>query len=88
MPTDAIRFALLIVGQKKIEGFWLSEWSREQGTVTMLRLFRKLARLLATGVIATEIGKSFSIDQYAEAARMAAEPGHRGKVLFRFEPAK
>ena len=79
---------LLIVGQKRVEGFWLSEWAREQGTVTMLGLFRKLARLLAQGVISTEIGQSFSIDHFAEATRMAAEPGHRGKVLFRFKQAK
>jgi NADPH:quinone reductase-like Zn-dependent oxidoreductase len=75
---------ILVVGQKRIEGFWLSEWVREQGTVTMLGLFRRLARLMKAGIIATEIGKCFSIDQYAEATRLTAEPGHRGKVLFRF----
>ncbi|HEV8061739.1 MAG TPA: zinc-dependent alcohol dehydrogenase family protein [Gemmataceae bacterium] len=79
---------LLVVGQKRLEGFWLSEWTREQGTVTMLRLFKKLARLMTTGVIATNIGKSFGIDQFAEATRLAAEPGHQGKVLFRFQSSK
>lgn len=75
---------LLLVGQKRIEGFWLSEWSREQGVMTMLGLFRKLARLLAAGVIRTEIGQKFAIDQFEAATRLAAEPGHQGKVLFRF----
>ena len=79
---------ILLTGQKKIEGFWLSEWTREQGTVTMLRLFRKLAGLLAKKVIGTETGKAFSIDQYAEATKLAAEPGHRGKILFRFQAPK
>jgi NADPH:quinone reductase len=75
---------LLIVGQKRIEGFWLSDWSREQGALTMIRLFRKLARLMTNGVIGTEIGKTFVMDQFAAATRLAAEPGHQGKVLFRF----
>jgi NADPH:quinone reductase len=79
---------ILLTGQKKLEGFWLSEWTREQGTVTMLRLFRKLAALLTKRVIATETGKSFSIEQYAEATKLAAEPGHKGKILFRFQTAK
>jgi NADPH:quinone reductase len=79
---------ILLTGQKRLEGFWLSEWTREQGTVTMLRLFRKLAALLTNRVIATETGKSFSIDQYAEATKLAAEPGHKGKILFRFQTAK
>jgi NADPH:quinone reductase-like Zn-dependent oxidoreductase len=79
---------ILLTGQKSLEGFWLSEWTREQGTVTMLRLFRKLTGLLARGVIATEPGKSFTIDQYAEAVRLASEPGRRGKILFRFQGVK
>jgi NADPH2:quinone reductase len=79
---------ILLTGQKRLEGFWLSEWTREQGTVTMLRLFRKLAALLTNRVIATETGKSFSIEQYAEATKLAAEPGHKGKILFRFQAAK
>ncbi len=79
---------ILLVGQKRLEGFWLSEWTREQGTVTMLRLFRRLARLLTTRVISTDTGKSFAIDQYADATRLAAEPGHKGKILFRFQAGK
>ncbi len=79
---------VLLTGQKRLEGFWLSEWTREQGTVTMLRLFRKLAGLLTNRVIGTESGKSFSIDQFAEATKLAAEPGHKGKILFRFQAAK
>lgn len=78
---------ILLVGQKRIEGFWLSEWVRDQSTVTMLGLFRKLARLLKTRVIATDIGQTFGIEQYAQATRLAAEPAHRGKVLFRFPTA-
>src|SRR5262249_24590680 len=33
---------VLMVGRKCIEGFWLSEWSRAQGVLTMLKLFRQI----------------------------------------------
>jgi NADPH:quinone reductase len=86
LASEPLQFdsRLLLVGQKRIEGFWLSEWSREQGMLTMVRLFKKLGRLMTAGVIGTEIGQTFVMDQFAAATRLAAEPGHQGKVLFRF----
>jgi NADPH:quinone reductase-like Zn-dependent oxidoreductase len=33
---------VLMVGKKRVEGFWLSEWVREQKPWTMLLLFRKI----------------------------------------------
>jgi NADPH:quinone reductase-like Zn-dependent oxidoreductase len=77
---------LLIVGQKRIEGFWLSEWAREQGIVAMLKLFRRIGRLLQGGVLSSDIGKTFGLDQVAEAARLAEQPGRQGKVLLRIAP--
>lgn len=74
---------VLLVGQKKVEGFWLSEWVRDHGVVSMVQLFRKLGRLLANGVIATEVGKMFPLEQAADAVRLADQAGKQGKVLFR-----
>ncbi len=73
----------LLVGQKRIEGFWLSEWMRNQGVVTLLLLFRRIAKLIRRGVLATEFGPTFSLDDVAAACRAAEMPGRRGKVLLR-----
>jgi NADPH:quinone reductase-like Zn-dependent oxidoreductase len=72
---------VLMVGQKRIEGFWLSEWAQRQRVLTMLRLFRKVGRLVSRGILTTEVGTTFSLDQVREAARMAGQPGRQGKVL-------
>ena len=43
----------LMMGQKSIEGFWLSEWVRKQGIFTMLGLFRQITQLLQHQVLTT-----------------------------------
>ena len=74
---------LLIAGSKKLEGFWLSEWARRQNPLTMLRLFRRIAGLIRAGVLATDIGATYPLEQVAEAVRKASEPGRSGKVLLK-----
>jgi NADPH:quinone reductase-like Zn-dependent oxidoreductase len=76
----------LIVGEKRIEGFWLSEWASRQSRLTMLRLFRRISSLLASGVLATEVGATFTLDDIRTAVRQAATPGRHGKVLLRISP--
>jgi NADPH:quinone reductase-like Zn-dependent oxidoreductase len=73
----------LMVGQKKVEGFWLSEWVRDQGPLSLLGLFRQIGRLLEQGVLTTEVGTTFPLDRVHEAVRLAASPGRSGKVLLR-----
>jgi NADPH:quinone reductase-like Zn-dependent oxidoreductase len=74
---------VLMVGHKRVEGFWLTEWSQRQGIVTMLRLFREVGGLLRAGVLTTEVGATFPMDRVREAVRQAATPGRQGKVLLR-----
>jgi NADPH:quinone reductase-like Zn-dependent oxidoreductase len=74
---------VLLVGQKRVEGFWLSEWVRDQGVLKLLMLFRKISKLLREGVLTTEVGATFPLDQVREAVRLAATPGRQGKVLLR-----
>jgi NADPH:quinone reductase-like Zn-dependent oxidoreductase len=73
----------LMVGQKRIEGFWLSEWVRAQKPWTMLLLFRKIGRLMRAGVLVSEVGKSFALTDIHAAVRQASLPGRQGKVLLR-----
>jgi NADPH:quinone reductase-like Zn-dependent oxidoreductase len=52
----------------------------------MLRLFREIRRLMNDGVLTTDIGTTFSLDQIQAAVKQAAQPGRRGKVLLRMKP--
>jgi NADPH:quinone reductase-like Zn-dependent oxidoreductase len=73
----------LLVGQKRVEGFWLSEWVRDQNPVSMLLLFRKLAGLIKSGDLSTEPGPVFPLEQVREAVRETEKTARRGKVLLR-----
>jgi NADPH2:quinone reductase len=73
----------LLVGQKRVEGFWLSEWVRDQNLLTMLFLLRRLGKMIGSGVLASESGTTFPIDAVREAMRLASTPGRKGKVLLR-----
>src|SRR5262245_24722673 len=72
---------LLMVGQKRIEGFWLSEWVKQQGVLTMLGLFRKINKLLSAKVLTTPVQAVIPIDRFQDAIRAAQTPGRNGKIL-------
>jgi NADPH:quinone reductase-like Zn-dependent oxidoreductase len=74
---------VLLVGQKRVEGFWLSEWVRDQKPWTMLWLFRQIGKLIRAGVLTSEVGQSFPLADIRAAVRQAALPGRQGKVLLR-----
>jgi NADPH:quinone reductase len=74
---------LLIGGQKRIEGFWLSEWARAQGPLTMLRLFREIASLMRAGVLVTPVQASYPLANVHEAVRAAEQKGRTGKILLK-----
>jgi NADPH2:quinone reductase len=79
---------VLLIGQKRIEGFWLSEWVRDQKPWTMLLLFRRIGKLIRAGVLGSEVGQSFALTDIHAAVRQAAVPGRQGKVLLRMGDAK
>jgi NADPH:quinone reductase-like Zn-dependent oxidoreductase len=74
---------LLMVGQKSVQGFWLSEWVARQPVLLMLGLFASIRRLMRAGVLTSEVGASFSLEEVRKAAAQAAQPGRQGKVLLR-----
>jgi NADPH:quinone reductase len=74
---------ILIGGQKRVEGFWLSEWVARQGILTMLKLFRTTIRLMRAGILTTPIGNSYPLDEIRTAVEEAERPGRPGKVLLR-----
>jgi NADPH:quinone reductase-like Zn-dependent oxidoreductase len=83
MEPMTIDSRILMDGQKRVEGFWLSEWVRGQGPLRMLRLFRQIKGLMRQGVLGTEVGNTFPMEEVHSAVRLAATPGRQGKVLLR-----
>lgn len=79
----ALDSRLLIMNQRRIEGFWLSLWAREQRIWTMLKLFREIIGLMRQKVLWSEIGGTFSPEEVSAAVRQAEKPGKDGKVLLR-----
>ena len=71
----------LLVGQKSVEGFWLSEWAREQSALSMLRLFRQIGQLLRSGVLASRVAATYPLEEVRAAVQRAGAPGNSGKVL-------
>jgi NADPH:quinone reductase-like Zn-dependent oxidoreductase len=74
---------VLMVNHRTVEGFWLSEWAARQNPVKMLLLFQRIGGLIRAGVLTSEVGPSFPLDQIKEAVHQAALPGRHGKVLLR-----
>jgi NADPH:quinone reductase len=72
---------LMIAGDRQVRGFWLGHWMPSRSIPAALALFREIARLIRAGVLATEPGPRFPLDQIAAAVRQAEEPGKPGKVL-------
>jgi NADPH:quinone reductase len=74
---------ILLVGQKKVEGFWLSEWMPSQGIVTKLRLIRKIGKLFRAGIVTSEIGTTFALSDIKAAVTQAQTTARQGKVLIK-----
>jgi NADPH2:quinone reductase len=72
---------LMIAGQRVVEGFWLGHWMRQRSIPGALLLFREINTLMRAGILATEVGATFPLDQIGEAVRLADSVGRRGKVL-------
>jgi hypothetical protein len=87
LSDEPLRFsprALMTVGAS-IEGFWLARWVLTQGLVAKLRLVRRIANLIREGVLSSEVGQSYRLDQIADAVREAEKVGRGGKVLLRMD---
>ncbi|MBI3410038.1 MAG: zinc-dependent alcohol dehydrogenase family protein [Planctomycetes bacterium] len=84
IPVDP---RLLIAGQKRIEGFWLSEWMQAQGVLTILRLFRRIHAMMRVGILTTPVQATYALEHIGEAVRAADKPGRSGKILLKLSPA-
>ncbi len=80
IPVDP---RLVISGQRTIEGFWLGHWMRARSIPASLLVFREVASMIRKGVLASEIGRTYSLAELGNAVREADTVGRHGKVLLR-----
>lgn len=73
----------LMNGHKTIEGFWLSDWVKRQNPLRMLALFSRLKQMIRQGILVSEVGATFGLDEITSAVQRAEEVGRQGKVLLR-----
>lgn len=64
-----------------IEGFWLSRWMQEQNLIGKLKLVRRLTRLIRDGILTSEVGQTFPLEEITAAVQQAEERGRQGKTL-------
>jgi NADPH:quinone reductase-like Zn-dependent oxidoreductase len=74
---------LLISPEASISGFWLARWMQRQSVLTKLRLVKSIGRLMRQGVLISDIGGQFQLEDVSEAVRAAETTGRSGKVLLR-----
>jgi NADPH:quinone reductase len=77
----------LISGRKVIEGFWLGHWMRDRSIPASLLLFREIAALIRQGVLSSDVGASFELDEINKAVIQAEAVGRGGKVLLKLRTA-
>jgi len=70
-----------------IEGFWLANWTARQSLINRLRLVSRVKRLMRQGILVSDVGKRYSLDQIADAVREAERPGRGGKTLLQIADA-
>lgn len=74
---------LMISGKRVVRGFWLGYWMRDRSIPAALRLFREIAVMIRRGVLSSEIGRVYPLDEILEAAKHADAVARQGKVLVR-----
>ena len=73
----------MISGRKVVEGFWLGHWMRDRSIPSSLLLFREIAALIRQGVLASDLGPSYPLEEIKEAVQRADAVARGGKVLLK-----
>lgn len=74
---------LMISGKRVVQGFWLGYWMRERSIPAALLLFREIASMIRQGVLSSQIGHVYPLEQIVDAAKQADVVARQGKILVR-----
>lgn len=76
----------LMTPSASIEGFWLACWMPALSLPGKLKVVRTVGKLIRSGVLASEVGQVFPLEQVGEAVRAAERTARGGKVLLTIDP--
>lgn len=79
-PLEFLSRELIRTGAS-IEGFWLARQMEAMSLPAKMKLISTLTRLIRNGVLSTEIGAMYPLDQITPAVTEAEKRGRSGKVL-------
>lgn len=66
-----------------VEGFWLGNFMAKLGLLKKLSIVSKVGSLMKKGILVSEIGKTYRLDEIKEACIEAERTARGGKVLLR-----
>jgi trans-2-enoyl-CoA reductase len=73
---------LLIFGDIRARGFWITKWYQEASAEERAALFAELFRLIEAGVLKAKVERTYPLTEAAAAIRHATQSGRGGKILF------
>ncbi|MEO8350374.1 MAG: 2-enoyl thioester reductase domain-containing protein [Chthoniobacteraceae bacterium] len=73
---------LLIFGDIRARGFWITKWYREASPDERAALFAELFRLIGADVLKAKVERTYPVTEAAAAIRHATQSGRGGKILF------
>src|SRR5690606_29641915 len=68
-----------------IEGFWLARWFAAAALPRRLATVRKVASLMKAGVLVNDVGRSFTLDEIADAVRHSEQQARGGKAWLKID---
>lgn len=68
---------------RSVEGFWLSRHMQALGMLGKLKLVRKITKLMRAGILVSDVGETYPLEDIAEAVAQSEKPGRGGKILLR-----
>jgi hypothetical protein len=66
-----------------VEGFWLGNFMAKLGLLRKLQIVSTVGSLMKKGILVSEVGKTFRLDEINEACVEAERTARGGKVLLR-----
>ena len=85
LDTAPLQFSprSLMTAASTVSGFWLSVHMSNLSLLKKLKLIKQVGRLIKEGVLTSEVGQEFSLDNVVAATQFAEQTGRGGKALLR-----
>jgi NADPH:quinone reductase-like Zn-dependent oxidoreductase len=71
----------ILAGRRILEVFWLGYWLTKLDAAARRGLFEEIVTLVREGILASSIGRRYSLDDVQSAVTQSETKGRSGKVL-------